>query len=120
MRAFVILIAASGLSLGCQSKSKSDCCPTTAPSHVLVAPQPQRDEDVAASALVFAPPIAANDQPLDLARDTRERAAFVGYDQTTTTFSFVETDDRQGGFNFNTGDRFWRRAVSARVGVSTR
>ena len=119
MRGLSLVNLAAFLILGCQSKSDPNCCPTTAPSQALATPQ-QFDDDVAAAALVFDAPIAADEMPLDLARDTRQPSAFVGYDQQTTTYSFVITEDRQGNFNSNTGDHFWRRAFSARVGVSTR
>ena len=78
------------------------------------------EDAIAVSALVFDPPIASNEAPLDLSRDVRERTAFVGYDQLTTTFFYVRSDDKQRFDNFNTGDRFERRAVSERFGVSFR
>jgi len=119
MRGLSLVIVAAFLTVGCQSNSDPNCCPATAPSHALVTPQ-MFDDDVAAAALVFDAPTAADEMPLDLARGTRQPAAFVGYDQQTTTYSFVVTEDRQGNFNSNNGDHFWRRAFSARVGVSTR
>ena len=74
-----------------------------------------------ASALVFDPPVAAGEQPLDLARDTRQPSAFVGYDQLDTTFFSVSTVDVQQTYNFRgNSDRFFRAAVSQRFGVSYR
>jgi hypothetical protein len=64
-------------------------------------------------------PPATLDQPrLMLARDTRERSAFVGFEQTTATWSWVRMDDRQTEDGRN--DRLERRAVSVRVGTSVR
>jgi len=118
MRVIALLIIAVSLA-GCKSKSGSTCpaCPTTAPAQALA---PERDDAIVASALVFSPPIAAGEQPLDLARGPRQASAFVGYDQLTTTFSFTQTVDQQGLLNWANGDRFNRRSVSTRVGVSTR
>src|SRR5437870_6373850 len=69
-----------------------------------------------ASALVYDPPVIANEPPLDLARDGREPVAVLGYEQLITSFSYTRSDDRFR-VNFDNGDRYERRAVSERVGV---
>ncbi len=74
-------------------------------------------EEAPSSALVFDPPVVMQDAPLDLARDVRSPAAFIGFEQLTTTFSYVRYDDRQTN-DFT--DRFERRAVSEQVGVRQR
>ena len=70
-----------------------------------------------ASALAFAPPIAAADVPLDLSRAEREPAAFVGYDDLIRTYIYVRTDDR---FTGNGEGNYERRAITEKVGASTR
>jgi hypothetical protein len=70
-----------------------------------------------ASALVFTPPISYDVPPLDLSREPRARAAFVGYEDLTTTFFYLRLDDRQ--IDSKRG-RFERRAVTERIGVSYR
>src|SRR5262245_34224879 len=97
-RIALLLIAASAF--GCQSKKPHTATATTS-SPVLVEAY---DDALAASALVFDPPIAANEADLDLARDTRQPSAFVGYDQLQTTFYSTVTEDRQGLTRFGTGD----------------
>jgi hypothetical protein len=70
-----------------------------------------------ASALVFDPPIAAGLPPIDLSREPREVMAFAGFQQASTTFSFVRTDDRQStGYR----DSYDRRTISIQMGSSTR
>jgi hypothetical protein len=70
-----------------------------------------------ASALVFTPPIAAADAPLNLSRADREPGAFVGFDDLIRTYIYVRTDDRFTGDG--TGD-YERRAITEKVGASTR
>ena len=112
----IVLMIFLSVLIGCSAKPQA-AHRATAP---LVTAEGRYDDAIEASALVFDPPIAANEPPLDLARDVRERTAFVGYDQLTTTFFYVRSDDKQRFDNFNTGDRFERRAVSERFGVSFR
>jgi hypothetical protein len=95
---------------------KSNSAPTARPVAAVAAPE----SSVAAAALVFDPPIAMGEVPLDLDRDARAPVAFVGFDQLTTTFFYLRTDDKQRFDNFNAGDRYERRAVSERFGVSYR
>src|SRR5687768_14109384 len=55
----------------------------------------QRYEDISASSLVFTPPIAMGEEPLELARDDRTPRAFVGYDEVSTSYFQIWTEDRQ-------------------------
>lgn len=73
--------------------------------------------DAPAASLAFTPPIALDQPPLELARDLRQPAAFVGFDELTTTSFHIRTDDRFGDDGF---DWLTRRAVSDRVGISYR
>jgi hypothetical protein len=70
------------------------------------------------AALAMDPPIIQDNPRLMLARDIRERSAFVGFDQGSTTFFWVRMDDRQTEDVRN--DRFERRSVTVRVGTSYR
>jgi hypothetical protein len=72
---------------------------------------------VASAALVFDPPVIAGQPPLDLSRQERDPQAFVGFDQVRTDFYYVRFDDRQTN-DFT--DRFERRAISVRTGISQR
>ncbi len=55
----------------------------------------------------------------NLSREGREATAFVGYDQTITTYFHLRNDDRQLIQGFRP-DRYERRAISERFGVSYR
>jgi hypothetical protein len=79
---------------------------------------PQDYEAVTASALVFDPPVA-DVSAQALVRDGREPSAFVGYDSLITTYFYLRIDDRirEGD---GRGDRYERRAVSEKFGVSHR
>jgi len=81
-----------------------------------------------AAALVFSPPLLQDAPPLELSRDERRPAAFVGYPEGVTEFFYVRWDDRQGGgggwgsgsdgtWGSGFHDRYERRAVSEKVGV---
>lgn len=70
------------------------------------------------AALAMDPPITQDGPRLMLARAPRERSAFVGFEQTTATWSWVRMDDRQTEDGRN--DRLERRAVSVRIGTSVR
>jgi hypothetical protein len=72
------------------------------------------------AALVFDPPVISDQPPLDLSRDDRTPGAFVGYEETIATFYYVRTDDRQFDGSGLNQDRFERRAISTKVGVSYR
>jgi hypothetical protein len=73
-----------------------------------------------AGALVFDPPVISDQPPLNLSRDDRNPGAFVGYESMTATYFYIRTDDRQADdFGIN-NDRFERRSVQYKVGVSYR
>jgi hypothetical protein len=78
---------------------------------------------VAASALVFDPPVTSIQPAPQLARDERGIAAFAGYDEGITTFFYLRVNDRQlldsGGRGGDFG-QYERRAVSETFGVSHR
>lgn len=68
------------------------------------------NEAVAASALVFAPAVAvaANQPLLDLDRTSRQRSAFLGYDEGSVETYRITIDDRQGyGSGWGWGGRGW-------------
>ena len=72
----------------------------------------------AAAALAFDPPVLAGSPRVDLSRDDRQPAAFAGYQDTTTTFYFVNWDDKQDA---NPQDaRMDREVTSQSVGTSYR
>jgi hypothetical protein len=85
--------------------------------------QVDRVEDVGfeqarpASALVFDPPVAANQPPLELARAQREPSAFVAYDEVFSTYFYLRLDDRQKISPDGTSER---RVISETFGVSRR
>ena len=74
-------------------------------------------DDVSAASLVFTPPVALGSEPLELARDDRTPRAFVGYDEVTTSYFNIWTDDRQTN---DGSDRYVRRSRIEKVGVSYR
>jgi hypothetical protein len=65
------------------------------------------------AALVFDPPVAMYDRPLDLSRNNRGEAAYAGFEDTTTTYFYIHTDDRQ---TTDLSDRFVREGYSDKVG----
>ncbi len=91
---------------GCASRQPTDNARTYAP-----AP---------ATALVFDPPIAFGEPRIDLPREARERSAFWGYEETTTTFFYLRIDDRQDEWGGRARDRYERRAITERSGSSYR
>ena len=104
------LVAIGLLAVGCASSKKKQSEPAPPPAVAQLAKP--------SAALAFDPPAAYPLPEEVLARDFRERNAYVGYDQTIATFSYVRTDDRQRLFDkFND---FERRAVSRRSTVSYR
>jgi hypothetical protein len=70
-----------------------------------------------ALSLAFAPAIAAAEPPIALWRDDRIPAAFVGYEELSTSFIYIRTDDRQT--DDGTG-YYVRRAIVEKVGVGYR
>lgn len=110
---FMSLLAATLLAGGCASVT---------PVAVESQPVPPPSERPAvASALVFTPRPALYGPAVDLSRDGRERAAYVGYELGTITSVYVRQDDDVR--NFGRGDDnsfFRRRAISTRISTQTR
>jgi hypothetical protein len=91
-----------------------------------------RYEESTASALVFDPPVAYGEPPLELSREDRLPSAFVAFEEPTITYFWIHTDDWQGsdwgtggcGGRFGgiggLGDCYQRRAVMDKVGISYR
>lgn len=73
--------------------------------------------DGSAGALVFDPPLTLGQSPVMLAREPRQAQVVLGYEELTTTFFYVRTEDRQDS---DRGDRFKREAIIERVGISYR
>src|SRR5215212_8524533 len=79
-----------------------------------------------AGALLYDPPVVANAPPVDLSREGRGVSAYAGYEELTTTYYYLYQDDRQlhyggsGNSSWRNLDRFERRAITQRVGVSYR
>ena len=73
----------------------------------------QIDAPIASSALAFDPPVTMNVAPIDLSRDTRGEAAFIGYEDSSTTYFDQYTDDRRTTDN---SDRLQRETYSEHVG----
>ncbi len=112
MRRVALIISISFVGLvGCQCPHK----PVAATQPVALA---DRDYvEARACALVFSPPIAQNDAPLDLSRADREPGAFVGFEDLSQTYLYVRTDDRWTG---DGNDNYERRAISEKVSSVTR
>lgn len=105
MRRAVCLITIAFVTVGCANK----------PQGRLAAQQGY--QDAASASLAFTPPVARGTEPVELARDDRTPRAFVGYDEVTTSYFHIWTDDRQT----NDGtDRYVRRSRIEKVGVSYR
>jgi hypothetical protein len=80
-----------------------------------------------AAALAFDPPVLAGMPQLDLSRDDRGTAAFVGFQDESTTYYFLRSDDwysdfagggGRGGGRGNNPDYYQRRAVSETYGIT--
>jgi hypothetical protein len=80
--------------------------------------------EVDASALAFDPPVLAGTPRIDLSRDGRGTAAFAGFDEGSTTYYYLRTDDLYSDFANGGGgrginpDNYQRRAVSETYGIS--
>jgi hypothetical protein len=77
-----------------------------------------------AAALAFDPPVLAGTPRLDLSRDGRGAAAFAGFDEGTTTYYSLQSNDSYsdyagtwGGQGINRDD-YQRQAVSQTFGIS--
>src|SRR3954453_17423745 len=78
---------------------------------------PHLYNDSTSASLAFSPPIAQNDPPILLPRDQRQPGAFVGFDEVSTSYFYIRTDDRMT----NDGtDHFVRRSIIEKTGVSYR
>jgi len=108
-----VILALLYIAVGCAAKKAVQPPPTTAEAP---ATQPVYEES-ASAALVFQPPIAMGEPQLALSREGREIEAFMGFDQTSTTYHYVRFDDRQSD-DFEDG--YERRSVTVQVGVSQR
>ena len=115
MRSVVIFVAGMLLT-GCASRAKTSASMESHPDPTLAS---YRYEDASASALAFDPPVVAAAYVPDLDRTGRGEAAYVGYDEVITTFFYLRNDDRQI-FQGDGADRYERRAISERFGVSYR
>ncbi len=124
-----IFAAVGGMMIGCASKApppQTSAASTRNPVEAQPASYQLRYEESTASALVFDPPVAAGERPLELSRDLRGPSAFVGFDGPITTFFWIHTDDFQdsdwggGGLNSPSNDRFQRRAIIDKTGVTYR
>jgi hypothetical protein len=110
----IITIVAIGLA-GCASQ----------PSGVAPAQQARSYSPASAAALAFDPPVLAGTPRLDLSRDGRGPAAFAGFNDATTTYYFLESNDTWsdyagggwGGRGGNPND-YQRQAVSETFGIS--
>ena len=123
MRARIVIFAALCLG-GCAAAPRSQ--------HVVVVPEETLASDQAepAAALVFNTPLGENETPVELTRDERQPAAFVGFDGPITTSFWIYTDDmqdtgrggsgRNGGTCGPLGDRYQREAIMEQTGVRTR
>ncbi len=82
---------------------------------------PDYDSAVAA-ALIIQPPVAQDQPPLDIAREGRGQAAFAGFEETIFTHYYLFQDDQQQSYGRNgcRKDRFERRAIVEREGISYR
>lgn len=82
---------------------------------------PAARQAVVASALVFDPPIVADQPRLDLSRSGRWPEAFWGFESGTTTYFYLRVDDRiDSGLERRFSERYQRRAVTQRFGLSYR
>ena len=115
MRSVVIIIAGMLLT-GCAGRAKTSASIEPQPEATLAS---YRYEDASAAALAFDPPVLAGAYQPDLDRTGRGEAAYVGYDEVITTFFYLRNDDRQI-FHGDGADRYERRAISERFGVSYR
>ena len=94
------------------------------PSGVAPVQQARSYSPASAAALAFDPPVLAGMPRLDLSRDGRGPAAFAGFEEGTTTYYFLQTDDWYsdfaGGWHGRGGnsDDYQRKAVSQTFGIS--
>ncbi len=73
-----------------------------------------------AAALAFTPPVALYAPPIDLTRDGRSHAAYLGYELQTLDTVWVRQDDQLRDNRWGNNSRFERRAISTRVQTRVR
>jgi hypothetical protein len=100
----------------------------TEPPQAEVAVEPVYDDAVAAS-LVYEPAVTLSSPRVEVAREGRANEAYAGFEDVISTFYWLRVDDRQVDYGANrtrsgargwSGDRYERRAISTRVGVTHR
>jgi len=106
MRRVLLLISVLAVA-GCQSQKP-------AARHV---ESEEPFDSAQAAALVFDPSLANDTYLPDLSRDPRERSAFLGYEDLTTTFSCLRVEDRA---TTDHSDRYERTAITERTSLRTR
>jgi hypothetical protein len=105
-------------------------CASQSPSAQPVQPIQQSHgyDNAPAAVLAFDPPALAGSPQLDLSRDDRGTAAFLGYEDATTTYYSLTTNDWYSDFTGGGGrlgrgfnpDYYQRQAVSQSSGIITR
>jgi hypothetical protein len=70
-----------------------------------------------AAALAFDPPITLAEAPVNISRDDRGAAALVGFDESSTTYYGIYSDNRQAD---DGSDRIVRDSVSFKEGQTSR
>jgi hypothetical protein len=101
----LLVLAAAFTATGCASQPAAEPLTTT----TIWSPG-DRDyvgEPIAASALVFAPPVTINEPAIDLDRTSRQRSAFLGFDEGSVETYRITVDDRQS-FGNGVGGWGWR------------
>src|SRR5580692_779368 len=122
MRSIGLIIVVLGLG-GCASEPVQ-------PANVSPLQQPHAYAPANGPALAFDPPALVGMPRLDLSRDDRQASAFGGFDDATTTYYFLRSDNWYSDFSGGAGgngsrfggnpDIYQRRAVSETYGVSYR
>jgi hypothetical protein len=110
----LVLVAILALAVsGCAQNKPMGKSSTT----MAASPVPRAYAPSPATSLVFDPPVTIGQPPLQLSREARTPDAFVSYDSLTTTYFYLQTDDGAIGYPF---ERYQRRAITTKVGVSYR
>jgi hypothetical protein len=104
----LLAILAAGILSGCAAPAQKAPEPATVPL---------TSSSAASSALAFDPPVTQFEPAPDLSRSSHGTAAFAGFEDTTTTYFYVRTDDRQT--QDDTG-RFEREGYLSKVGAIRR
>ena len=130
-------LAAAAPIVGCTGRPPADPARPESITSTRFAPDAfDESRAVAASALVFDPPVTLDEPQLDLSRADRQPSAFFGYEEGSIEYYRLTVDDRQlgyggggyGGYGRGRGggggwgwyDRYERRAVSEKVGAIRR